>query len=190
MSEWCVVDYYDDPFNGDIVGRFATKTEAEKYATKYSIEECDGECDIEMKLYVVYNELTDIDALATNDIAEALMKSGELVDIGKDGEHCVLIYEDLDVAGYYEHNNIKFDKCYTIKEFIRIFSPLNYADDTHEHDVISKEVYHHLDDYEQIEVLHFVSDELLLDELNRRLAEYRKATKCITDIMDDMEIFV
>lgn len=49
MKKYEVVDYYDSPVKGDVVGVFNTKAEANRYAKSYSIEECDGECDVEVR---------------------------------------------------------------------------------------------------------------------------------------------
>ena len=49
MKRYQVVDYYDRPVHGDVVGEFDTRAQAERYAKQYSIEECDGECDVEIR---------------------------------------------------------------------------------------------------------------------------------------------
>lgn len=46
--KYLVIDYYDSPVKGDLIGEFDTRKEAEAFAKKYSIEEVDGECDIEI----------------------------------------------------------------------------------------------------------------------------------------------
>ena len=43
-----VVDYYDRPVHGDVVGTFDNLDDAKKCAKDYSINECDGECDVEI----------------------------------------------------------------------------------------------------------------------------------------------
>ena len=53
MSRCLVIDYYDRPVHGDIVGEFDNLADAKKYAREYSINECDGECDVEI---LVINE--------------------------------------------------------------------------------------------------------------------------------------
>ena len=45
MKRYQVVDFYDRPMHGE----FDTRTQAERYAKQYSIEECDGECDVEIR---------------------------------------------------------------------------------------------------------------------------------------------
>lgn len=49
MKKYKVVDYYDRPVHGDVVGIYDTMEEARKEAKRYSIEECDGECDVEIE---------------------------------------------------------------------------------------------------------------------------------------------
>lgn len=47
--KYMVIDFYDRPVHGDLIGTFDSRKEAESFAKKYAIEECDGECDIEIK---------------------------------------------------------------------------------------------------------------------------------------------
>ena len=57
MKRYQVVDFYDRPVHGDVVGEFDTRAQAERYAKQYSIEECDGECDVEIReVEVISNE--------------------------------------------------------------------------------------------------------------------------------------
>ena len=49
MKKYEVVDFYDRPVKGDVVGVFNTREEANREARRYSIEDCDGECDVEVR---------------------------------------------------------------------------------------------------------------------------------------------
>ena len=48
MKRYQVVDYYDMPYHGDVIGEFDDLDQAKRYA-KMHIKECDGECDVEIR---------------------------------------------------------------------------------------------------------------------------------------------
>lgn len=45
---YVVVDYYDNPFHGDVIGTFDTLEDAKKECKRYAKEDVDGECDLEI----------------------------------------------------------------------------------------------------------------------------------------------
>lgn len=45
---YILLDYYDDWFKGDVIGKFKTLQEARKRAMIYDEDDTDGECDLEI----------------------------------------------------------------------------------------------------------------------------------------------
>ena len=153
-------------------------------------------------LYVIYNEATDIDDLVTEDLKDALIRADELIESGNDTGMLVLEYEGLSKEEYPEHYS-NYNREYDLQSFCRkkkIFDdPIENAkrsiNDLKKNvnpviPVKNPEAYHRMSEQEKIEVLHFVSDEMLLDELHRRFAEYRKGYDKIVESMDQMKIYV
>lgn len=142
------------------------------------------------ELYVIYCESTDIDKLVTSDIKEALIECGELIDDGVDSAYCVLIYNDMTIDEYYNgHKTSNFNYDYSCAEFIAKRSPFQISEADPATEVLNKEIYHNLDEAEQIEVLHFIPDDLLIDEVMRRVHEYRKATDKAYAALENMLIY-
>ena len=142
------------------------------------------------ELYVIYCESTDIDKLVTSDIKEALLECGELIDDGVDSAYAVLIYNNMTVDEYYDdHRIVSFNYHYSCAEFIAKNSPFHVPETDPASEVLNKEIYHNLDEAEQIEVLHFIPDDILIDEVMRRMHEYRKATDNAYAALESMLIY-
>lgn len=141
------------------------------------------------RVYEVYNRNTDIDLAVTSDLMTALHVCGELVDDEDDIFHDVYVYNNITVDQYYNDSHVGM-KCdhYDVKDFIAKFSIFESDDPVKE--VLNKEVYHNMDPEEQLEVLRYIPDVVLIDELARRIREYRSATDAAAEALDMMKIFV
>lgn len=143
------------------------------------------------RVYVIYNETTDIDKLVTEDLKEALICAGEQIDDGVDSAYTVLIYEGITKSDYYNGiNEDQFNESHSLPEFIAKFSIFKKVDDPENIDLVNKEVYHNMAPEEQLEVLRYIPDVVLVDELARRLREYRSATDAAAEALELMKIFV
>lgn len=159
---------------------------------------------MEKKLYVIYNEQTDIDDCVTEDVKTALMRADELIENGKSTGMLVFVYNDITAKEYNAGGHYaSFNQEYGLESFCR---KVRESDDPIENakrsinnikknvnpviPVKNPEAYHRMSEQEKIEVLHFVSDKMLLDELNRRFAEYRKGYDKIVESMDQMKIYI
>lgn len=154
-------------------------------------------------LYVVYNQETDIDEVRTESLLEAVQQATEIYDSTYDprkNEHNDEQYTvqviDMDQEDYESTkawDDIKIHLCSnsSLYQFITTYGVDDIMKPTHEDKpLINKEVYHNLDKEEQFEVLKFVSDQMLINELNRRLIEYRAYADAIREAGDKMRIYV
>ena len=137
-------------------------------------------------LYTIYRQDIDVDHLATEDVKEALQAVGELIDAGTADAYQVYMWHDADLAEYWDTSN-KFaadpDDNYSLETFVRCFG-------MEQDEIPSAEIYRNLTEAEQIEAIHFMPDEMLIDELARRFHEYRRTTDQVFCIMDKMKIYV
>lgn len=135
-------------------------------------------------LYVIYNPETDIDEFKTTSITSALMRAGEMLDDFTDPRHFVAIY-DMTEDDYIDSFTTSTDavETYTLKGFVKHFGVPEVPD-------AGLEVYHNLDQNEQLEVLKFIPDIMLIDELKRRTEEYRKYADAIREAGDALKIYV
>ena len=137
-------------------------------------------------VYVIYNNTTDIDHLVTSDIKEALIECGELIDQECDDKYIVYVYNNTTIDQY-NTTILNFNDDFSVRDFVAGFSPFHLKETVI--DIPDKETYHNLDEAEQIEVLHFISDKMLIDEVLRRFQEYRKATDKAYDALESMLIY-
>lgn len=123
-----------------------------------------------------YNRSCDITQDKTDSMLDANHIAGDLIDSGFGDDILVLVYnKEGDPARVKELE---------LKSFLH--DPISKLYDG---PVRNKEVYHNLDEAEQMEVLKFVPDIVLIDELKRRINEYRSTTDNITQALDKMEIY-
>ena len=153
-------------------------------------------------LYVVYNQETDIDEVRTENLLEAVQQATEIYDKTYDqrkNQHNDKNYTvqiiDMDEEEYVANlwDDIKDHLCSnsSLYQFITTYGVDDIIKPTNENKtLINKEVYHNLDEDEQLEVLHFISDQMLIDELNRRIDEYRKYADAIRDAGEELMIYV
>lgn len=138
--------------------------------------------------YVIYYRTDDINDLVTEQKTSALMRAGELVDLGIDGGYLVLKY-DLSYDDYMDA--LDADEYlvgqYSVKGFIEQFgaeAPL------YELSQAEKERLINLAPEEKAFVVMFIEDSVLLAELSRRMDQYRKYTEKIGRADDELRIFV
>lgn len=135
-------------------------------------------------LYVIYNPDTDIDELVTPSITSALLRAGELLDEDLSSRHFVSLY-DMTEEDYAESFVTSSDasETYTLKGFIRHFGVQEVPD-------AGLDTLHNLDQNEQLEVLKFIPDQMIIDEMRRRFDEYRRYVDAIYDAGEQMRIYV
>lgn len=155
-------------------------------------------------LYVVYNQETDIDEVRTESLTEALQQATEIYDKTydqranqyNDKNYSVQII-DMDEKEYESKSwdDIKNHLCSnsSLYQFITTYGldVIREPVSLHENKLlINTEVYHNLDEAEQREVLAYVSDDMLLYELERRIAEYRIYSDKISKAREELKIYV
>lgn len=150
-------------------------------------------------LYVVYNQETDIDEVRTESLLEAVQQATEIYDKTYDqrkNQHNDKNYTvqiiDMDQEEYDNAEtwgDIKAHLCSnsSLYQFITTYG----VNDIVENQIpVNNEVYHNLDEAEQLEVLKFVPDSMLLHELARRMHEYREYTNKIGEAGEELKIYV
>lgn len=138
-------------------------------------------------LYSIYCPNNDTDYTVSEDVKDILIAAGELIDAGTDPLYIIYFWKEGTVSDYYDSVKKGYyedpDDTYSLESFVRCFGAEGV-------EVISPEVYHNLTESEQIEALHFIPDEMIIDELFRRFHEYRRTSDKIAEVMDMMKIYV
>lgn len=153
-------------------------------------------------LYVVYNQETDIDEVRTESLLEAVQQATEIYDktynqitgLHDNKKYTVQIIdmpeEEYEVKSW---DDIKEHLCSnsSLYQFITTYGVDDIIEPAYENKpLINKEVYHNLDEAEQLEVLKFVPDVMLISELTRRMSEYRKYSDMIREAGEELMIYV
>ena len=153
-------------------------------------------------LYVVYNQDTDIDEVRTESLLEAVQQATEIYDKTYDqrkNQHDDKNYTvqiiDMDEEEYESNSwdDIKDHLCSnsSLYQFITTYGVDDIIEPAYENKpIVNKEVYHNLDEAEQLEVLKFVPDVMLISELTRRMSEYRKYSDMIREAGEELMIYV
>lgn len=141
-------------------------------------------------LYVIYNSNTDIDDFVTTSVTSALERAGELADQLTD---IGIVNSDLYFVNVFDMNEDEYADAfvtdddavekYTLRSFISTYGVAPVPE-------YGKERFHNLDQNEQLEVLKFIPDTMLVDEINRRFTEYRTYADAIREAGDRMRIYV
>lgn len=147
---------------------------------------------ISLSVFEIYNRNTDVDLMVTADLKEALLVCGDLVDDEDDIFHDVYVYHNMTIDQYYVEGTVgKTADHYDVKDFIAKFSIFeNTKEEAIDTGIASPEVYHNLSEEEKLEVISHVSDTMLINELKRRLIEYRVTTDAVSEAVSNMMIFV
>ena len=139
-------------------------------------------------LYVIYDSLTDINDTVTTSITSALMRAGELQDLTADVTTSQIYFVnefDMDEAEYNDSFVTDSDAIatYTLKQFIEQYGVPELSP-------MEKENLQHLSAEEQLEVVKWIPDKMLIDELSRRVTEYRAYADAIREAGDKLRIYV
>ena len=154
-------------------------------------------------LYVVYNQETDIDEVRTESLLEAVQQATEIYDRTYDqhtnehnDKHYTVQIFDISQEEYETSkswSDLKVHLCSdsSLYQFITTYGVNDIIETPYENTAcINKEVYHNLDEAEQLEVLKFVPDVTLISELTRRMLEYRKYSDIIREAGEELKIYV
>lgn len=154
-------------------------------------------------LYVVYNQDTDIDEVRTESLLEAVQQATEIYDKTydqiknqHDDKHYTVQIIDIDQEEYdraKSWNDIAVHLCSnsSLYQFITTYGANDIVETPYENTAcINKEVYHNLDEAEQREVIKFVPDIMLINELTRRMSEYRRYADVIREAGEELMIYV
>lgn len=139
-------------------------------------------------LYVIYDSLTDINDTVTTSVTSALMRAGELQDLTADVTTSQIYFVnefDMDEAEYNDSFVTDSDAIatYTLKQFIDQYGVPELSP-------MEKENLQHLSAEEQLEVVKWIPDQMLIDELSRRVTEYRSYADAIREAGDKLRIYV
>ena len=158
-------------------------------------------------LYVIYNQRTDIDEVVTESLLDAVEDAGRILDRTDEPEAYQALVIDLTEDSYNKHDWSYVSKYVRVRETLKGFiskygidavsasetKPKKKDPDNEAWDKMNNtdnEYLKNLDEYEQLQVLHFIPDQLLIDELNRRIDEYRKYADAIRDAGEELMIYV
>ena len=149
-------------------------------------------------LYVVYNQETDIDEVRTESLLDAVQQATEIYDRTydqhknkhNDKNYTVQII-DMDEEDYETNSwdDIKDHLC-SNSSLYQFITTYGVNDIVENQTPVNNEVYHNLDKAEQLEVLKFIPDPMLIDELDRRMLEYRKYADKIRVSGEELMIYV
>lgn len=139
-------------------------------------------------VYVIYNRTEDINDLVADSKESALMRAGELIDQGIDGDYVVLKYnlsydDYLDAVDDYKY----FRGQYSLKDFV---NQLGAEPDFNIITPAEAERLINLAPEEKSFVVMHIEDSTLLAELSRRMSEYRKYAEKIGTANDELRIFI
>lgn len=157
-------------------------------------------------LYVIYNQRTDIDEVITESLLDAVEDAGRILDRTDEPEAYQALVIDLTEDSYNKHDWSYVSKYVRVRETLKGFISKYGIDavsasetkpaETKTDEAWDKmnntdnEYLKNLDEHEQLQVLHFIPDQMLIDELNRRIDEYRKYADAIRDAGEELMIYV
>ena len=139
-------------------------------------------------LYLIYDSSTDINDMVTSSVTSALIRAGELQDLTNENltVHVYFINEfDMTEDEYNDMFVTDSDAAatYTLKQFISEFGVPELSP-------MEKENLQHLSMEEKLEVVKWIPDQMLIEELSRRVNEYRQYADAIREAGDKLRIFV
>lgn len=157
-------------------------------------------------LYVIYNQRTDIDEVVTESLLDALEDAGRIMDRTDEPEAYQTLVIDLTEESYNKHDWSYVSKYVRVRETLKGFiskygiDAVSASETKPKKDLNNEawkkvnntdnEYLKNLDEGEQLQVLHFIPDQMLIDELNRRIDEYRKYADAIRDAGEELMIYV
>ena len=139
-------------------------------------------------LYVIYCTKDDINDMTTTSLTSALMRAGDLVDMYEYGlpENAFSVYlYDMTEEEYNDAfvNDSDATAIYTLKQFIAEYGVPELSP-------MEKENLQHLSTEEQLEVIKWIPDHIIIDEIYRRFDEYRTYADAVREAGDKLRIFV
>ena len=139
-------------------------------------------------LYVIYDSLTDVNDTVTTSLTSALMRAGELQDLSDEITTAQIYFiNEFDMTEEEYNDAFVTDSdavaTHTLKQFIAEYGVTELSP-------MEKENLQHLSAEEQLEVVKWIPDHMLIDELSRRVSEYRIYADAIRDASDKLRIFV
>ena len=155
-----------------------------------------------MAIFNIYDLGKKTDLLVTASEQECIDKSQILLATTVADTARVFIFEELNSRDDYydmcDQEDVSRDGGYTLKNFIKLSGletkDIRTVDDAWEKvkgpGALEYENLHHLAPDEQEEVVKWLPDELLVQELLRRLKEYRGASDGVIEVFDHMKIYV
>lgn len=157
-----------------------------------------------MAIYCLYNKKTDLEVGVTASLDDALSQAKILIGTPVKHNIEVYVYNDINTREdyYTESPVVEADTIYkSLIDFIdehkgpyEIETPA--PKDKKSNDAwevmndLPNDTLHHLSEREQVEVLQWVPDELLIDEVMRRLVEYKTLTGSVMSAYDHLRIYV
>lgn len=150
-----------------------------------------------MAIFNIYDLGKETDLLITASEQECIDKAKILIGTTVSDTARVFIFEELNSRDDYydmcDQEDIDRDRGYTLKNYIKT-AGLGPAVDRDLKEfkpgTLEYENLHHLAPDEQAEVVKWLPDELLVQELLRRLKEYRGASDGVIEVFDNMKIYI
>ena len=150
-----------------------------------------------MAIFNIYDLERETDLLITASEQECIDKSQILLGTNVADTARVFIFEELNSRDDYydmcDQEDVSRDGGYTLKNFLKLAGLASASDERKEKKgpgALEYENLHHLGEDEQEEVIKWLPDELLVQELLRRLKEYRGASDGVMSVFDNMKIYV
>ena len=149
-----------------------------------------------MAIFNIYDLERETDLLITASEQECIDKSQILLGTNVADTARVFIFEELNSRDDYydmcDQEDVSRDGGYTLKNFLKLagLAPAQSEKKVKGPGALEYENLHHLAPDEQEEVIKWLPDELLVQELLRRLKEYRSASDGVMDVFDRMKIYV
>ena len=150
-----------------------------------------------MAIFNIYDLVKKADLLVTASEQECIDKAQILLGTVVAETARVFIFDELNSRDDYydmcDQEDVSRDGGYTLKNFLKLAGLANASVEREEHKgpgALEYENLHHLAPDEQEEVIKWLPDELLIQELLRRLKEYRGASDGVMDVFDHMKIYV
>ena len=158
-------------------------------------------------LYVIYNQRTDIDEVVTEELLDAVEDAGRIMDRTDEPDAYQALVIDLTEESYNKHDWSYVSQYVRVRETLKGFiskygidavtasesKPKKKDPQAEAWDKMNNtdnDYLKNLDEHEQLQVLHFIPDQMLIDELNRRIDEYRKYADVIRDAGEELMIYV
>lgn len=158
-------------------------------------------------LYVIYNQRTDIDEVVTESLLDAVEDAGRIMDRTDEPDAYQALVIDLTEESYNKHDWSYVSQYVRVRETLKGFISKYGIDAVTASESKSKkkdpqseawdkmnntdnDYLKNLDEHEQLEVLKFVPDGMLLSELSRRMFEYRKYSDAIREVGEELKIYV